>query len=177
MNKALFLDRDGIINVDHGYVFKSDDFSFTPEIFDLCRRFLAHKYVLVVVTNQSGIARGLYSEEDFNRLTEWMKARFQDQGISIAGVYHCPHHPTKGSNEYRKHCGCRKPEAGMLLQAAKELNLDLTESVILGDKVSDCQAGKQAGTKRQILLMSDYLQKESIPSAFECVRCLSEVNP
>jgi D-glycero-D-manno-heptose 1,7-bisphosphate phosphatase len=177
MNKALFLDRDGIINVDHGYVFKPDDFNFTSKIFDLCRRFVAQNYILVVVTNQSGIARGMYSEEDFNRLTEWMTACFLEQGITIAGVYHCPHHPTKGSNQFRKHCSCRKPEPGMLLQAANELNIDLSESVILGDKLSDGHAGKQAGTKRQILLMSDYLQKGTIPAEFEYVNCLSEVIP
>jgi D-glycero-D-manno-heptose 1,7-bisphosphate phosphatase len=177
MNKALFLDRDGIINVDHGYVYQSENFNFAPEIFDLCHRFVAQNYVLVVVTNQSGIARGLYSEADFTRLTEWMTTRFKEQGIDIAGVYHCPHHPSKGLDEYRIQCSCRKPMPGMLVQAAQELKLDLSQSIIVGDKLSDAMAGKQAGTKRQILLMSDYLQKENIPSAFERVSCLNEINP
>lgn len=177
MNKALFLDRDGIINIDHGYVYKPSEFIFTSDIFELCHRFTEQNYVLVVVTNQSGIARGLYTEEDFETLSYWMKARFQEQGLSIAGVYYCPHHPTKGSDQYRINCACRKPQPGMLLRAAKELDLDLTKSVMLGDKMSDAQAGKQAGTERQILLMSDYLQKESIPSAFEYVSDLNEVKP
>ncbi|HOF20748.1 MAG TPA: HAD-IIIA family hydrolase, partial [Bacteroidales bacterium] len=93
MNKALFLDRDGVINVDRGYVFRIDDFEFIPGIFELCRKYQSEGYLIIVVTNQAGIARELYSEEDFEGLTDWMTDRFRDRGIEIAKFYHCPHHP------------------------------------------------------------------------------------
>jgi len=156
VNRALFLDRDGIINVDHGYVFKSEQFDFVDGIFDLCQQAMAKNYRIFVITNQAGIARGYYSEQDFLRLTDWMKQQFQNQGVIIDDVYYCPHHPTKGVNHYKMLCNCRKPAAGMIINAKNDHQLDLQQSIFIGDKISDMQAAEAAGIDKRILLASQY---------------------
>lgn len=138
--KALFLDRDGVINVEKNYLYKVEDFEFIDGIFELCRFFQDKGYIIVVVTNQSGIARGFYSEKDFEKLTKFMVDEFEKQNIYVSKVYHCPHHP-----EITGKCSCRKPEAGMLLQAQKELDIDMKNSIMVGDKQRDVDAGKNAG--------------------------------
>lgn len=152
MKKALFLDRDGIINVDHGYVYKIEDFEFMPNIFNVCKKASDKGYELIVITNQSGIARGKYSIAEFEKLTQWMKDKFTEKGIIIRDVYFCPHHPTKGINEYADLCKCRKPEPGMIIKAAKEHKINLLESIFIGDKVSDIQAAQAAGIPTRILI-------------------------
>lgn len=144
-NRALFLDRDGVINHDSGYTSKADDFMFVEGIFDLCRAAKHKGYLLIVVTNQAGIGRGYYSEGDFLTLTDWMCRRFEEEGAPISDVYHCPYHPEHGVGEYKKDSFDRKPNPGMLLQAAKKYNLDLSRSIMIGDKDSDMQAAKNAG--------------------------------
>jgi len=156
MKKALFLDRDGIINVDHGYVYKIDEFEFIPEIFELCQQAINEGYIIVVITNQSGIGRGKYSERDFLLLTDWMKAEFKRNKIIIDGVYFCPHHPTNAIGEYQQQCQCRKPAPGMITRASLEHNIDLTKSIFIGDKVSDMQAAQAANIKVCILVASKY---------------------
>jgi D-glycero-D-manno-heptose 1,7-bisphosphate phosphatase len=140
MNKALFIDRDGVINIDKGHVYLARDFEFTKDIFEICNRYAMDGYLLIVITNQAGIAKGIYSEDDFLKLTEWMISRFLDNGIEIAKVYYCPHHP-----DFTGPCNCRKPEPGMILQAVKEFNLDIRQCVLIGDMESDLQAGRNAG--------------------------------
>lgn len=147
MNKAVFLDRDGVINLDHGYTYKIEDFEFVDGVFESCKKMVDLGYKLVVVTNQSGIGRGYYTPEDFERLTQWMKGEFLKQGIEISGVYFCPHHPQNAQGDYLRQCECRKPAPGMLLRAATELNLDLSLSIMVGDKESDIEAGRRAGVK------------------------------
>ncbi|WP_077284870.1 D-glycero-beta-D-manno-heptose 1,7-bisphosphate 7-phosphatase [Cognaticolwellia aestuarii] len=156
MNKALFLDRDGIINVDHGYVHKIEDFEFVDGIFDLCRLAVSKGYQIFVITNQAGIARGYYDKVTFETLSNWMVDVFNDQGITVSKVYYCPHHPSKGVNEFVMPCNCRKPEPGMIIQAQQEFSLDLTESIFIGDKPSDMQAASNAGIKTRILIDSRY---------------------
>lgn len=151
MDKALFLDRDGVINVEKDYLYKIEDFEFIEGIFELCTYFTDNNYKIIVVTNQSGIARGYYSEEDFNTLTLWMTEEFNKRDITLTHVYHCSHHP-----EITGKCRCRKPEPGMLLDAAKDFNLDLQNSIIIGDKERDIEAGINAG------LQETYLFDESI---------------
>ncbi|OKY26228.1 MULTISPECIES: D-glycero-beta-D-manno-heptose 1,7-bisphosphate 7-phosphatase [Thalassotalea] len=160
MNKALFLDRDGIINVDHGYVYQQQDFEFTEGIFELCQHASKLGYLLIVITNQSGIARGKYTEADFLTLTQWMKDQFEQRECRITDVMYCPHHPTKGKGEYLKDCQCRKPEPGMILQAAKIHHVDLNKSVFIGDKVSDMQAAESAGVVNRILVASQYNDRQ-----------------
>lgn len=152
---AAFLDRDGVINVDHGYTYRVEDFEFVPGSLTATARLAAMGYVLVVVTNQSGIGRGLYSESDFHALDAWMQAQFAAAAAPLAGVYWCPHHPVDAVGAYRRHCDCRKPAPGMLLQAARELGLDLASSVMFGDKVSDLQAAQAAGVRERVLLGTD----------------------
>lgn len=154
MNKAVFLDRDGVINVDHAYVSKAEDFEFIDGVFDACRHFQQQGYLLVIVTNQSGIGRGYYTEQDFQQLTDWMLAQFTLHGINISGVYFCPHHPNNAQPPYNIDCNCRKPAPGMLLQAIHEHNIDVTKSLMLGDKAADMQAAAAAGVSRKILVLS-----------------------
>ena len=155
LRPAAFLDRDGVINVDRGYVYRREDFEFVPGVLEGARRLSETGYGLVVVTNQSGIGRGMYSEDDFQTLTQWMVQSFAAAGAPVAGVYFCPHHPTEAVGAYRLDCQCRKPAPGMLLQAAAKLGLDLVASVMFGDRASDLQAAKAAGVARRILLATD----------------------
>ena len=154
-NRALFLDRDGVINVNHGYVYRPENFDFVDGIFDVARAALVKHYKLVVITNQAGIARGFYSEQQFHELTKWMCDQFVKQGIQIAKVYFSPFHPTDGIGEYKKDDPSRKPHPGMILQAQRELNLDLGRSVLIGDKLGDIQAGVSAGVGCNILFAQD----------------------
>jgi D-glycero-D-manno-heptose 1,7-bisphosphate phosphatase len=152
---ALFLDRDGVINVDHGYVYRPERFEFVPGIFELAR-FWANerRQPIVVVTNQSGIGRGLFDETAYVELTRWMCDRFAAENAAIARVYHCPYHPQHGIGEYRRDHPWRKPNPGMILQAAADLDLDLAASAIVGDGMSDVEAGAAAGVGLRILIQS-----------------------
>ncbi len=153
--KAAFLDRDGVINVDHAYVYRWEDFDFVGGILEASRRLYEAGFALVVVTNQSGIGRGYYTESDFEALNEKMKATFTEHGAPLAGIYFCPHHPEKALCNYRQACNCRKPGPGMLLQAARELDIDLSASVLFGDKKSDMLAAKAAGIPTRVLVGTD----------------------
>ncbi|BDY05585.1 D-glycero-beta-D-manno-heptose 1,7-bisphosphate 7-phosphatase [Ferrimonas sp. YFM] len=154
VRKAVFLDRDGVINLDHGYVHKIDEFEFVPGSLEACARLYKAGYQLVVVTNQSGIARGYYTEEQFHTLSQWMSERFAEAGAPLLGVYFCPHHPEKGLPQYIGECQCRKPNPGMLLQAAQEHDLDVASSVMVGDKPGDVEAGRNAGVATCIQVRS-----------------------
>ena len=138
--KALFLDRDGVININYGYVHKIKDFDFIDGIFDLTRAALAKNYIICVVTNQAGIGRGYYSEKDFEYLTAWMCERFESEGVLISKVYHSPYHPTAGIGKYKKDHISRKPKPGMILEAINDLNIDAKNSIMIGDKATDIQA-------------------------------------
>jgi D-glycero-D-manno-heptose 1,7-bisphosphate phosphatase len=150
-NKALFLDRDGVINKEKNYVSKTEDFEFNEGIFEFCEYFQRKGYLIFVITNQAGIARGLYSTDDFNALTEWMVSQFGKRNVIISKVYYCPHHP-----DITGPCECRKPKPGMILQAEGEFNLNLSESVLVGDKESDLEAGKNAGIVKNYLFRDSY---------------------
>lgn len=150
--RALFLDRDGIVNVDRGYVGRAQDFEFVDGIFDLCREAGAQGYVPIVVTNQAGIARGFYTEADFAALTRWMLEEFLSRGVEVARVYYCPHHPSAGIDPYRVPCDSRKPGPGMLLAARDECGLDLRESVLIGDQPSDAAAALGVRLGRTVIV-------------------------
>jgi D-glycero-D-manno-heptose 1,7-bisphosphate phosphatase len=151
-NKALFLDRDGVINLDHAYVCSPEMFHFQEGIFELCRDAQKLEYLLLVVTNQSGIARGYYSESQFLALTEWMVKKFDEEQIRIDHVYYAPYHPTDGIGRYRTDSEDRKPKPGMFQRARSDFNLDMTSSVIIGDQLSDIRAADAAGVGTKILL-------------------------
>jgi D-glycero-D-manno-heptose 1,7-bisphosphate phosphatase len=152
MTRALFLDRDGIINHEVGYLYRSVDVLWVDGIFSLCRAATALGYKLVVITNQSGIARGFYSEADFHALMAWMSAEFVAQGAPLSAVYFCPFHPDHGVGPYKREHPDRKPGPGMLLRAAADLSLDLPNSILLGDRCSDIAAAHAAGLRHAFLL-------------------------
>ena len=146
MQKALFLDRDGVINIEKDYLYKVEDFEFIDGIFDLIAHYQELDYKIFVVTNQSGISRNYYTQNDFNHLTEWMITEFLKHDIKIEQVYFCPHHP-----DISGECSCRKPKPGMILEATEAYDIDLEKSILIGDKERDIEAGLNAGIKETYL--------------------------
>ncbi len=155
--KALFLDRDGVVNVDHGYVSRQEDFVFRDDILDFCKSAQALGYKLFIITNQSGISRGYYSEEDYHLLTDWMLGEFAKYGIRIEQVYYCPYHDCalQGDPNKEHKLFFRKPNPGMLLQAKDEHGIDMADSLMVGDQEKDMEAAYAAGVGRKILLTED----------------------
>lgn len=170
MNKALFLDRDGVINIEKEYLYKIEDFEFIDGVFSTCQHFLGQGYLLIIITNQAGIARGKYTEDDFAKLTHWMIQQFTKHGILISKVYHCPHHPN-----FSGICDCRKPKPGMIKLAQKEFNLDLKQCTLVGDKEGDIQAGINAGICRNILVRSGHPINEHNTSAEHVIDSLKNL--
>jgi D-glycero-D-manno-heptose 1,7-bisphosphate phosphatase len=165
-NKALFLDRDGVVNIEKDYLYKISDFEFMDGVFDLCKYYADLGYLIFIVTNQSGIARNFYTEADLDILNNWMIKEFKNHGIFISKVYHCPHHPDISGK-----CRCRKPEPGMILDAKNEFNLDLNHSLIVGDKERDIEAGLNAGVCESYL----YDEKNEIKSS-KATKIVSKLN-
>ena len=149
---ALFLDRDGVINVNHGYVHAADQTQWVPGTFELCAAARDAGYLLIVVTNQAGIARGYYTEAQFVAYTRWVHGQFAERGVPLLATYYCPHHPEAGVGGYRVECDCRKPRPGMLLAAARDFDLRLSECLLIGDMPSDQQAAAAAGVGAAWLL-------------------------
>lgn len=160
---ALFLDRDGVINHDAGYTSTIEGFAFIDGIFELCRAARSYGYELVVVTNQAGIGRGYYSEQDFQVLMDWMRERFREQGAPLLDVFHCPYHPVHGIGQYKCDSYDRKPNPGMLKRAERIHAIDLAHSIMVGDKDSDMQAARNAGLGTRIHYVPD-LQLDAIAS-------------
>jgi D-glycero-D-manno-heptose 1,7-bisphosphate phosphatase len=178
LRKAVFLDRDGVINRDHGYVHRWEDFEFMPGAIEAMRCLHEAGYVLVIITNQSGIARGYYTEEQFFQLTTVMLDELKRQNIKIEGVYHCPHHPEGSIKKYSFECDCRKPSPCLILKAAQELDLSLHDSILVGDKISDIIAGTAAGLKYALRVISEknklengnYIAEGDFPDLMACVK-------
>ncbi len=152
MIKVAFLDRDGTINIDYGYVVSREKFEFVDGIFEVCNLLKDLGFKLIVVTNQSGIARGYYSEQDFLDLSKWIHGKFNKQGIPLLDIFYCPHHPQAVVSYYRETCRCRKPFPGMIEQACDKYSIDLKKSIMIGDQVSDMQAAKAGGIGKFYLL-------------------------
>ena len=165
--KVIFLDRDGVINKDIGYLFKVQDFKFTEGVFGACKGFQLLGYELIIVTNQSGIARGYYQEEDFHELTAWMLGQFEIRGIRILDVLFCPHGPTSA-------CECRKPKPGMLLAAREKYCINMKNSWLIGDKETDIEAAYAAGVDKTILVKSGHIIGESDTKAKFLVESIKE---
>ena len=151
-NKALFLDRDGVVNEDFGYVHKKEQLKYVEGIFKLCLKAIKLDYKIIIVTNQAGIGRGYYSEDDFKRLMDIVKLEFIGKGIMIDAVYFCPHHPVHGLNQYKKNCWFRKPNPGMIKKALTDFNLDASKCIMVGDNITDMQAGQQSGINKLFML-------------------------
>jgi len=154
MRSALFLDRDGVVNEEVDFCHRIEDFAFRPGIFDLVGAAHRANRAVVVVTNQSGIARGYFTEEDFQALTRYMKARFEEAGTALTDVLHCPYHPAAVVETYRADHPWRKPRPGMLLEAARRHGLDVSTSVLVGDRMSDIEAAAAAGLAAACLVGS-----------------------
>ena len=165
LGKALFLDRDGVMNEEVGYLHAAEDVRWVEGIFALCRRAVELGYRLVVVTNQSGIARGMYTETQFEGLMTWMRGELAERGVVLDAVYFCPFHPEHGVGEYKREHEDRKPGAGMLRRAAEDLGLDLGRSVMVGDRCSDVAAANAAELRR-VFLLGDREE----PCEGDCVR-------
>ena len=162
--RAAFLDRDGVINLDLGYVYRQEDFRFVPGALQACRVLSESGLGLFVVTNQSGIGRGLFTEEDFRSITRYMCDELGRAGAPVLKVYHCPHHPEAKIARYRVACECRKPKPGMILEAAREFGVDLASSVLFGDSPRDIEAGSAAGVGERVILGRDGLDEpETLP--------------
>jgi D,D-heptose 1,7-bisphosphate phosphatase len=157
-NIAVFLDRDGTINEEVGYLDSLDKFKIIPCAYEAIRLINESGMKVVVISNQAGVARGLFTE-DFVKIThEHLLAALRQKKAHIDNFYYCPHHPTEGIKIYRQNCNCRKPAPGMLLQAAQDLNIDLTKSYLVGDRFRDMEAAKKVGVKG-VLVKTGYGQK------------------
>lgn len=155
MNKAVFLDRDGTINIDKDYLYKIEDFDFLPGILEGLKKLEELGYLLIIVTNQSGIARNYYSEYDFQKLTDWMISYLEEKSIHISKVYHCSHGPDST-------CNCRKPRLGLFEQAAKDFDIDLDSSIAIGDKERDVTICNKFRTRGFVLYSNEYKRNERI---------------
>ena len=152
-SKALFLDRDGVINEDYGHVYQIEKFDFLPEIFDICKKYQSDGYKIIVISNQAGIAKGLYSQKDLDILDKYMKDEFKNRGIDILDSFYCPH-------KDEDNCSCRKPKPGLIFMARDKYDIDLSRSVLIGDKMSDLEAGFNAGIRKLYFKKGRYQEKE-----------------
>ena len=156
--KTIFLDRDGVINKEVKYLHNIEDCIFINGIFESCRYFQKLGYQIIVITNQSGIHRGYYSDNDFQILTEWMLDQFTQKGVNLLDFFYCPHGP-------KSNCKCRKPQPGMLLEAKAKHNIDMEHSWMIGDNEIDIIAANKAGINNTILLKTDYKFSQSSSNA------------
>ena len=160
-NRAVFLDRDGTVNVEKEYLHRPEEFAFIPGAPEAISLLKNAGFLVIVVTNQSGIGRGYYDEAAVHRLHRYMDEQLARHGAAVDGYYLCPHHPLHAIDGYRRECGCRKPLPGMLLEAAADFSIDLNASYIIGDKMADVAAGLAAGC-RPLLVRTGYGERESI---------------
>jgi D-glycero-D-manno-heptose 1,7-bisphosphate phosphatase len=158
MQRAVFIDRDGTINEERDYLFRTEDFDFIPGVPKAIRLLNEAGFLVIVVTNQSGVARGYYTEEDVHLLHRHIARQLEKSGARVDAWYYCPHHPA-GRGSYALPCRCRKPLPGMLLEAARRFDIDLESSVMVGDKLVDLEAGAAAGC-RSVLVRTGYGSQE-----------------
>ena len=173
--KTLFLDRDGVININHGYVYQQENFEFIKGIFSLCQQAQKKGYQIMIVTNQSGIAREYYSKPEFQQLSHWLEHEFYKKGIIVKQTLHCPHHP-----KFSHTCTCRKPKTGMIFKAQRRFKANLAQSIMIGDSLSDMQCAQRAKIKKSVFFTPNSLQYGPllIPPSFKPyyqARCLNAI--
>jgi len=167
--KTIFLDRDGVINKEINYLNKIDDFEFLDGVFETCQYLISLNYKIIIITNQSGIARGYYSANDFQIITNWMIAEFKKNNVDILDVFHCPHSPSSN-------CDCRKPKPGMFIEAKNKHNIDMLKSWMIGDSERDIRAANLAGIKNTILVRSGHKINESNSNAMFFLDSINKTN-
>jgi D-glycero-D-manno-heptose 1,7-bisphosphate phosphatase len=167
--KTIFLDRDGVVNKEINYLHKIEDCSFINGIFEACQYFKSLGYQIIIVTNQSGISRGYFSEKDFQIITNWMINQFKCNDINILDIFHCPHSP-------KSNCDCRKPKPGMFISAKNKHNIDMEKSWMIGDTERDITAANLAGIKNTILVRSGYKVDESKSNAMFFLDSIYQAN-
>ena len=168
MQKVVFLDRDGVINVEKDYLYKIEDFEFIDGVFETLFKLQSLDYKLVIVTNQSGIGRGYYTQKDFDILTSWMKEEFIQKGINIDAVYCCPHTPLEK-------CNCRKPNTGMIEQYAKIVDIDYNNSWMVGDKSSDIELAINANISNTVQVKTGHTFDPNLSKAKYVVNCIKDI--
>ena len=151
MGRAVFLDRDGTIIEDVGYLNECSQIKFLPKVSEAIRLLNRNGFKVIVTTNQSGVARGYFAEETVTEINRYMQESLANQGALIDKIYYCPHHIEGTIKEYSKECHCRKPNPGMIEEAARVFGIDLKGSFVIGDKISDIEAGHRAGCKTVLL--------------------------
>lgn len=172
--KIIYLDRDGVINEDFGYVSKVENFKFVDGVFEALKKLLSLGYELIIVTNQSGIGRGYYSLEDFQTLTNYMLDELKKQDINILKVYYCPHSP-------EVNCECRKPKDEMILQSLNDFSIDLKNSWLVGDKISDIECAKNGNIANKILIdeektsNSEYFVAKNLFDSLKYIKAKNEI--
>ncbi len=177
--KAVFLDRDGTINEDRGYVYKTEDFVFLPHALEGMRLLQESGFLLIIITNQSGIARGYYTEDDYQRLMKNVYSRCDEKGVKISADYYCPHHPDAVIDKYRKECDCRKPQIGLFEKAIREWNIDLSQSYCVGDSERDLSICKVAECKGYLIGGNKKCERpyfNIVASLYEAARRIDEDN-
>lgn len=177
MQKAVFFDRDGVINIDTGYVHKIEDFIFIDGVIDAIAYLKSKGYLCILVTNQSGIARGYYTEHDFHKLCSYMQDTLASKQASFDGIYYCPHHPDASIIQYKVNCECRKPKSYMFEKAIIEHNIDVTQSIMIGDHASDLQAASKVNIAN-LILVGNHLkeQREVLGELIQQVDCYKDVH-
>lgn len=155
--KVAFLDRDGVINREVNYLHEIKDFEFTSNCIQGLKRLIEHGYQIIIVTNQAGIARGYYTVHDYEVLTDWYRGELAKHGIDILDIFYCPHHPQGSVAEFRVECACRKPNSGMLEQAASKYKIDVHQSLLIGDKESDLLAGIKFGLSKLYMVETGHV--------------------
>jgi D-glycero-D-manno-heptose 1,7-bisphosphate phosphatase len=173
-DKAVFIDRDGTINKDQGYVYRIEDFLFLPGTFEAFHRLNEERVEIYIITNQSGIGMGAYTEKDFKKLTDYMMGEFKKQGIEVGDVLYCPHHPEGTVARYRKTCSCRKPEPGMLEEVLRRKNFQKKNLALIGDKNSDIEAGRRLGIRTYLVETGYGFREKATTAADEVARDLRD---
>ena len=181
-NKAIFLDRDGTINVDKGFVYKISDFEFLPGAIEGLKLLQEAGFLLIIITNQSGIARGYYTEEDFESLNSWMLIELEKHGVYINAVYYCPHLPIEqGENippelkQYRINCSCRKPKLELFERAIKDFDIDLSQSFAIGDKPRDCAICEVTNCRGFLITKNMQKDKQTASTLLDAAEKIIEV--
>ena len=167
LNKTIFLDRDGVINKDVNYLYKIKECEFIDGIFEACIYFQNIGFKIVIITNQSGIARGYFNENDYQILTNWITLQFNKKSIKLLEIFHCPHGPDSK-------CSCRKPRPGMLIEAQHKYNIDMTNSWLIGDREDDILAANNAGINNTVLVRSGHKINEDISNAKHILDSISD---